>query len=149
MANYKTHIIWAVVVIVALAGGYFWGRANGAASRAAGYVGAFSSSTRGFARTGAAAGGAGALGQITAVTSSSLTLQLANGNSEVVFYSTSTQVTEQTTVSPNVLAAGTNVLVAGTSNSDGSVTATTIAVRPAGATGGYGGGSGTGTGPAQ
>lgn len=147
MAKYKTHIIWVIVAIVALAGGFFWGKASGAASRTGGFAGSFSaSSTRGFVRTGSGAATAGAAGQITAITSSSLTVQLANGNSEVVFYSTSTPVMEETTVSPNALAVGTNVMVAGTTNSDGSVTATTIAVRPAGAAGGYGGGTGTGAG---
>lgn len=141
MKKYKVHIIWVLVAIIALVGGFFWGKAGATASRSSGFAGTFSaSSTRGFARTGGAAAG-GALGQITAITSSSLTVQLSNGNSEVVFYSTSTPVMEETTVSPNVLAVGTNVMVAGTQNSDGSVTATTIAVRPAGADGGYGGGS--------
>lgn len=149
MAKYKTHIIWAIVVIVALAGGFFWGKASGAAARASGFSGAFnSSSTRGFVRTGsgAATAGAGAIGQITAIGSSSLTLQLANGNSEVVLYSASTPVMTETTVSPSALSVGTNVVVAGTTNSDGSVTATTIDIRPAGAAGGYGGGNGTSTG---
>jgi hypothetical protein len=137
MKKYLVHIIWLVVAIAALVGGFFWGKSSAAASRYAGFAGAgtLSSSTRGFARTGTggAAGGGLATGQITAITSSSMTLQLANGNSEVVFYATSTPVTKEATVSPSVLSVGTNVMVGGTSNSDGSVTATTIAVRPAAA----------------
>jgi hypothetical protein len=86
-------------------------------------------------------------GQITAMDSSSVTLQLANGNSEVVFYSTSTPVSEPTTVLANTLKVGTTIMVGGTSNSDGSLTAQTIQVRPAGTTsGGYGAGSGVSAG---
>ena len=141
MKKYKTHIIWAIIAVVALGGGYFWGKAAAAAARTSGFAGAFNgSSTRAFARGGA--GGTGTAltaGQITAMDSSSITLQLANGNSEVVFYSTSTTVSEQTTVSPSTLTVGTNVMVGGTTNSDGSVTAQSIQVRPAGAGGGFGG----------
>jgi phage baseplate assembly protein gpV len=134
MKKYKTHIIWLLVAIVALVGGFYWGRANGTASRGSfAGAGTFSSSTRRFAGTGGAASGGLAAGQITAMDSSSITLQLANGNSEVVFYTSSTPVSEPTTVLPSTLKVGTNVMVTGTSNSDGSVTAQTIQVR--GATG--------------
>ena len=140
MKKYLVHIVWLVIAIVALGGGFFWGKASGAATRAAGFAGAYSSSTRRAA--GGAAGGGLVTGTIATIGSSSITLQLANGNSEVVFYSTSTPVSEPTKVSVNTLKVGTTVMVGGTSNSDGSLTAQTIQVRPAGTSGGYGAGSG-------
>lgn len=145
MKKYLVHIVWLVIAIIALGGGFFWGKASGAASRAAGFAGAYSSSTR---RTAAGAAGGGLVtGAIATMGSSSITLQLANGNSEVVFYSTSTSVSEPTMVSVNALKVGTNVMVAGMSNSDGSLTAQTIQVRSAGTTGGgYGAGSGASAG---
>jgi hypothetical protein len=145
MKKYLVHMVWLVIAIVALGGGYFWGKASAATSRAAGFAGAYSSSTR---RTvGSAAGGGLVTGTIATIGSSSITLQLANGNSEVVFYSTSTPVSEPTTVSANTLKVGTTLMVGGTSNSDGSLTALTIQVRPAGTTsGGYGAGSGANAG---
>jgi Domain of unknown function (DUF5666) len=146
MKTYKVHIIWALVAIVALIGGYFWGRSTGTAAIAAGrsgyagYAGALGSSTARRAG-GAAATGAGLVsGQITAVGSSSLTVQLANGNSDVVLYSSATPVTEPTAVPASTLTTGTNVMVVGTSNSDGSVSATSIQVRPAGSGSGFSGG---------
>jgi hypothetical protein len=143
MKKYLVHIVWLVIAIVALGGGFFWGKASGAASHTAGFAGAYSSSTRRTA--GGAAGGGLVTGAIAVIDSSSITLQLANGNSEVVFYSTSTPVSEPTTVSVNTLKVGTTIMVGGTSNSDGSLTAQTIQVRPAGTSGGYGVGSGANT----
>lgn len=145
MKKYKLHIVWAIVVVIALIGGFFWGKASAPAATRGGFAGAggtFSSSTR--SRFGGGAGGGLTIGQISAVTPESMTLQLANGNSEVVLYSSSTAVTEPTAVSAANLAVGTNVMVAGTSNSDGSVTATTIQVRPANM-GGGGAANGTST----
>jgi hypothetical protein len=142
MKKYLVHGIWLVVAIVVGVGGFFYGRSTATTSRAgfAGGTGTFSSSTRRLA--GGTAGGGFATGQITAMDSSSITLQLANGNSEVVFYSSSTPVSEPTTVSPSTLKVGTNVMVGGTPNSDGSLTAQTIQVRAAGTAGGFGGGGG-------
>lgn len=139
MKKYKTHIIWAVIVLVALGGGFYWGNARAVASRGS-FTGTFGSSTRRFAGAGGAAGGGLVAGQIASFGSDSMTIQLANGNSEVVLYSSSTPVTEPTTVSPNVLQVGTTVMVGGTTNSDGSVTAQTIQVRtgnPGGASAGH------------
>jgi len=142
MKKYSTHIIWAIVVVVALGGGYFWGRATVVSTRA-GFAGAYgTSSTR---RLAGGAGGGFTTGQIASFGTNSMTLQLANGNSEVVLYASSTPVTEPTTVSPSTLTVGTNVMVGGTTNSDGSLTAQSIQVRAGNAGGGYGGGGGTGT----
>ena len=134
MKKYLVHIIWLVIAIVALGGGYFWGKAGVSASRA-GFAGAgtYGSSTRRF--TGAAGAGGLTTGQISTIDSSSITLQLANGNSQVVFYSSSTPVSEPTIVSVSTLKVGTNVMVGGTPNTDGSLTAQTIQVRNASSTG--------------
>lgn len=138
MKKYKTHIIWVLVVIVALIGGFFWGKASAGSARPTAFAGAGAfgaSSTRRFGGGAGGGGGAGAAGggfvtgQIVSMSTDSFTLQLANGNSEVVLYSTSTPVTEPTTVSVNSLTTGTNVMVVGSSNSDGSLTAQTIQVR--------------------
>jgi hypothetical protein len=135
MKKYQTHIIWAFVVVVALVGGFIWGKSSVAATSRTGFAGAggtFSSSTRSRFGGGAAAGGGLTTGQITAMDSQSITLQLANGNSEVIFYSTSTTITKPTNVPASDLATGSNVMVVGTANSDGSVTAQSIQVRAAG-----------------
>jgi hypothetical protein len=145
MKKYIVHMVWVVIAIVALGGGFFWGKANGAASQATGSVGAYSSSMRRAANS--AAGGGLVVGTIAVIDSSSITLQLANGNSEVVFYSTSTPISEPTMISANTLKVGTTIMVGGTSNSDGSLTAQTIQIRPAGMTnGGYGIGASVSTG---
>ena len=139
MKKYKLHIVWAIVVIAALVGGFFWGKSAGASASLAARAGgagrfAFASSTAGgFAGRTGAAGAAGGLtvGQVTALGSDSFTLQLANGNSENIFFSSSTQIVEPQPVSISAIQSGTNVMITGTANSDGSMTATTIQVRSA------------------
>ena len=128
MKKYSVHIIWAVVVIAAFAGGMYYGKSAvpaGFAGRVGG-PGDFASSTRG-GRGGA--GGGFVAGQIVSKDAQSLTVQLANGNSEVVFYSSSTAVIKPTPASVNDLTTGTNVMIGGTQNSDGSLTAQSIQVR--------------------
>lgn len=140
MSRKKLTIIWVIVAIAALAGGFFWGKSVGASSTiATNRTGtgrfAFGSSTAAFAgRTGGATGAAGgglAVGQVLSIGSDSLTLQLANGNSESVFFSSSTQVIVPQPASISSVQTGTMVMVAGTTNSDGSVTATSIQLRGA------------------
>lgn len=141
MAKYKLHIIWAVVAVAALVAGVFWGKgmAAGSSSRSLA-AGSFPSSTRTFAgRAGGASGGGFVMGQVASVGSSSLTLQLANGNSEIVFYSTSTAVTEPQAVPASRIASGATVVITGTPNADGSFDASSIQV---GGAGGFRGGSG-------
>jgi Domain of unknown function (DUF5666) len=142
MKKYKTHVIWGIVAVIALIGGFFWGKSMAAASSSSGRSGrfAFGSSTSAFAGRTGASGGFEA-GTVAAIGNESITLQLPNGNSQVVFYSSSTQVVVPQTTSISSIQPGAMVMVGGTQNSDGSMTATTIQVRN-----GAGSGSGAGTG---
>jgi hypothetical protein len=135
-------IIAIAVAILAFVGGMFYGKASAPASTGSAFQngGGFgrNSSTGSGQAGGRFAGGAGggiAAGQILSRDSQSITLQLPNGNSEVVFYSPSTQITVTKTASGSVsdLAVGTTVIVSSsTSNSDGSITAQAIQVRTGG-----------------
>ncbi len=147
MKKYTVHIVWLIVAVVALVGGYFYGKSTasaGAAGRFAGRTGAFASSTAGFAGRGGGAGGGFVSGQILSLSGDSMTIQLANGNSQVIFYSSSTSVIKPEPAPVSSLAPGTMVMIGGTTNSDGSLTAQSIQVRTAGTggPGGFGGGSG-------
>jgi hypothetical protein len=139
MNKYKVHIIWAVIVIVALVGGVVYGKSSVVSQ--ASKVTAGSAARSGYARTG---GGGFVSGQIISVDTNSLTVSLANGNSQVVFYSSSTQIMKPTAVPAGTLAAGTRVMIGGTPNSDGSLTAQSIQVQTgSGFPGGPGNASGT------
>jgi len=149
MKKYKLHIIWGIVVVVALIGGFFWGKsmaATGTAGRGA-YAGAASGTRGGFAgRLGAGgAGGGFVAGTVSSIGSDNFTLQLANGNSENVYFSSSTSVVIPQTTSVSAIQTGAMVMVGGTTDSSGNLTATTIQVRN-GVGGGAGGGAGTGPG---
>jgi len=144
MKKYTVHIVWLVVVVVAFVGGMYYGKAAAPAGVGGrtGLLGA--SSTRGGFAGRASTGGGFTAGTITAIDSQSITLQLPNGNSQIVFYSSSTSVSEPQPVAPGALVTGAMVTVGGTANSDGSLTAQTIQVRPAGSSG-FGGGAGRGS----
>jgi len=62
----------------------------------------------------------------------------ATSGTKIVLYDSSTQVEEMQSVPASSLKEGQSVVVTGTPNSDGSVTATSIQVRPAGVPGGRG-----------
>ena len=135
---------WITVVVVALVvggGGFYAGEKYQAGQAPAATTGAGTFAGRGaggFAgRTGGAGGGA-TFGTIVAMDASSITVQLptststaATTGSKVVLYDSSTQVQELQSVSPSSLSVGQSVTVAGTTNSDGSVTAQSIQIRPA------------------
>lgn len=131
MKKYLTHIVWFVVAIAAFFGGTYYSKATVPVSGNRGNF-AFSSSTRaGFTGRGGAGvnGGGFATGQILSMDSQSFTVQLPNGNSEIVFYSSSTQVSKPSPASVNDLVPGTNVVVGGMQNPDGSVSAQTVQIR--------------------
>ncbi|MDE1874611.1 MAG: hypothetical protein KGH68_00895, partial [Patescibacteria group bacterium] len=91
-----------------------------------------------FSRNGGAGGfagrmnGSGIAGTVIAKDSQSITVQAPDGSgSKIVFVNSSTQVFKTDQGSLNDIAVGANVVVAGSANSDGSVTAQSVQIRPA------------------
>lgn len=70
--------------------------------------------------------GGGTTGEIIAKDDTSITVKLADGSSRVVTVSSSTSVSKMTSGSATDLVIGENVVVMGTTNSDGSVSAQSI-----------------------
>jgi hypothetical protein len=127
-------IVWGVVAAVVIAGGSFYGgsvygQGQAAATASAARTSAFAG------RTGrAGAGGGFTSGTVVSANSTSMTVQLQSGSTQIVLLSPSTPIQKTTTGSMSDLAAGTTVVVTGTANSDGSLTAQSVQIRPAGST---------------
>jgi len=136
--------ITVVVVAVVVGGAAFWGGMTYAASKTtASTASRFAAGTAGFAgRTGAAgfsgAAGGGTVGTVVQVGSGSFTVQLPTSTSttattgtKIVLVDSATEIDELEAVPVSNLQVGQSVTVAGTSNSDGSVTASSVMIRPA------------------
>lgn len=146
----KNITILIIAIIVAAGIGFYGGMMFGkqAATKVAATAGANRAGFTGTrtARTGAAGAGF-ASGQILSKTDNSLTIKLAAGGSEIVFLAPSSQIMQASTTTIANLNVGESVMVTGTTNSDGSVTARTVQVgdfrfggvgRPATSTAGQG-----------
>lgn len=135
----NTLIIACVLVAVVFGGGGFYGgmqyanaqRPSGAA-RFAGATGANAGQFAARGQNGQRGNfGGGASGQVVSKDDKSLTLSIMGGGSKVVYYSASTTVNKMAAGSLDDVAQGSNVMVVGSSNADGSVTASMIQLRPA------------------
>ncbi|MDE2213311.1 MAG: hypothetical protein KGJ34_02145 [Patescibacteria group bacterium] len=128
----RNHLIIGIIILIVVAGLSFWTGTHYASSQTPGN-GTFGRGGGQYFTAGGrgGAGGSIAAGQILSISPTSLTLELASGSSEVVYFATSTQVLQTTTGSLNDLSVGVNVAITGTSNSDGSLTAENIQIRPA------------------
>lgn len=69
-------------------------------------------------------------GQIIAQDDQSITVELPDGGSRIIFFSESTDMTKSVSGSIDDLSQGQQVVVSGQENSDGSYTAATIQIRP-------------------
>jgi hypothetical protein len=132
----KNQLIGVIVALVVVGGGAFYGGMSYAGSQTPAKSNTFAAGAGGFAgRTGArgAAGGGFTAGTIVASSNGSISIQQQNGSStEIVLVGPSTQILKTVAGSASDLSVGTTVTITGTGNSDGSMTANSIQIRPAG-----------------
>jgi len=123
----------AVALILGFAGGYYSPHRASAAFRGGNTT--FAGGKGAYAFTGGARGGMGAgllSGTVAKEDSGSLTLNTRDGSSHVVLFTPDTTVSKSVTGSMQDVAVGSEVIITGTTNSDGSVSAASIQLRPAG-----------------
>lgn len=138
----NSHYAIIAVLLVLVGGGAFYGGMQYQKSQAPSFArgGAAGAFQRG-AGAGGAAGGAGAArfqggaggntsGSIVSMDDKSITLKLRDGGSKVVYFSASTTVGKIDNGTKDDLKAGDNVMVLGSANQDGSLTATMVQIRP-------------------
>ena len=137
--------IWAIIVVIVVAGGCFWGgmtyaasKTPSAAARFAGAGGTFAGRTGATGFGGATAGGGGTVGTVIQVGNGTFTVQLPSSTSttattgtKLVLVDNATEIDELESVPVSNIQVGQTVTVAGTANSDGSVTASSVMLRPA------------------
>lgn len=135
----KNKLIAPLIVIALLVGGgSFYGgmqyqKSKGASSQFAGGArGTRGAGAGAFGGQGGRAGGGGAAGQVISKDATSVTIKLTNGGSKNIFTSTSTKIGKMADGTMDDITPGTEVVVTGTPNQDGSITATMLQIRPAG-----------------
>jgi len=151
----RNQLILGVVALVVVAGASFYAGSAYAKSKTQ-QRGQFATTFPGGAgNTGFGARGGGVrgpgggftTGSIVSSSNGSISIKQQNGSStEIVLLSPTTQILKQASGTTADLTTGTDVVVTGTTNSDGSLTATSVQIRPAGSgfTGGRTGGAAAG-----
>lgn len=125
--------IFTIIIIIAC-GISFYGGIQYAGNQRARERAQFANGQFGNAqRTGMRGGGTGMVaGEILSVSEKSVTVKDRTGGSKIVFLGASSEVMKSVTGTITDLAVGTNIIANGTPNSDGSITATTVQIRPEG-----------------
>ncbi|MBU6141539.1 hypothetical protein KGO95_00280 [Patescibacteria group bacterium] len=136
-------IIGAIVIAGgAFYGGMLYGRSSAAAANSpTGRFGNFTAGARGSRFAGEAAGTPTTLvaGDVIVTGSQSITVQLSNGStttpaaatgSKIVFLNSATPIMKTTAGTLQDLGVGTHVVITGTTNTDGSIQAQDVQIRP-------------------
>jgi hypothetical protein len=134
MRNAKV-IVPIILVLVGLGAGFFGGyqyrnyvlRRGFSGQAGTGNFQRFTGTRTG---TGARAGGGAVTGSILSIDTNSMTVKLADSSTKIVILGGSTTYSNTAAATQSDLTTGSNVMVIGTTNSDGSVTATNVQINP-------------------
>jgi hypothetical protein len=124
MKKIYTIIIIVIIGAAGFIGGMYYGLSQGAPK------GQQASPSQGAQRFSRGANGGMVSGQVVSFDDKSITVQSRSGGSEVVFYSSSTPVEKFISGSVKDLSDSAEITVIGSQNSDGSITAQSIQIRP-------------------
>ncbi len=129
----KNSVIITIVVALIVGGLGFFGGMKYAQSKQPVRSAAFGAA----GQRGGGAAGRGGLGgqflngQVLTKDSGSLTIKMQNGSSKIILFSGSTNISKSATGTADDIAIGGQISVTGSTNSDGSLTAQSIQIRPA------------------
>lgn len=127
----KTVIIAIVCIIIAGAGGFFGGmQYQKSKAPSFGGFGGNGQFRQRFGQGGQNAAFRPVRGQVISADATSLTVKMPDGSSRIVVLSGSTQFVKSTSGAKSDIKTGDTVMVIGTSNSDGSVTAQDVQINP-------------------
>jgi hypothetical protein len=132
--NNNLFISIAITAVIAGGVGYYIGQKSGATVNTSGR-GQMMTGGQGMGRGGFARGGSNGnvvAGEVVNMSDASLTVKTRDGSSRVVLLTGGTKVAKQVEGIKTDVKQGLNVMVIGTQNGDGSVTAETVQIRPAG-----------------
>lgn len=130
-------ILPIIIVALIVGGGAFYGgmkygqSSSPASQRQNGGFANFAPGQAGTNGSGSSTRGGFTNGEIIAKDDTSITVKLQDGSTKIIFYSASTNIGEIASGTNADLGVGKTVMATGTTNSDGSITATSIQLRPA------------------
>lgn len=122
----KILITALVCIVISGTAGYFVGK-NTANSNSNSYAGRFQ---RGLGRSGRGINGSVIRGKVISSDANSLTVQFQNGSSKIIVFSGKTRFTKSAQAAKADINPGDSIMVFGTQNSDGSVTAQNVQINP-------------------
>ena len=132
-------VIGLVAGVIVVAGGSFYGGMQyqmhkaGSSARGGQFMGQFGGQRTGMGQGGMRNGQGGfTVGEIIAKDTTSITIKMQDGSTKIVLVGLSAQVMKSAAGTMDDLVVGAQVTVMGSANSDGSLTAQSVQLRPAG-----------------